>query len=154
MHIIIYILSFFALSIITQFIRFKLTRWEKVVEQFGSEKRPDLKPIYGYWSEFRLAPKGYPMGNTLLKVAPTNFGLYIQFDLKFEPIKFYNPVMIPWSNLIIGHTQESRGKGGEEYRIETNGEHLGSIILQTPVSEQIKEKIKELGIQINSVLPN
>ena len=146
----IYVLLFFAVYIFFQFIRFKLSRWEKIVEYFESVKRPEI-PIYGYWSEFRISTKSYPLGNTFLKLAPTNSGLYLQYDLKFEPIKFYKPILIPWNNLIIAQTKESISKGGDEYRIQKNGEYLGSIFLQTPISEQIKSKINELGIQINFV---
>jgi len=149
MNPIIYILLIFAASIFFQFIRFKLSRWEKIVDYYESIKRPELEPIYGYWSEFRKSAKSYPLGNTFLKLAATNSGLYLQYDLKFEPIKFYKPVLIPWDNLIITQTKESRGKGGDEYRIQNNGEYLGSIFIQTPISEQIKNKTNQLGIQIN-----
>lgn len=148
---IIYLILISFASIFFQFIRFKLSRWEKIVEYFESVKRPELKPIYGYWSEFRISTNSYPLGNTFLKLAPTNSGLYLQYDLKFEPIKFYKPVLIPWNNLTITQTKESRRKGGDEYQIQKNGDYLGSIFLQTPISEQIKSKTNELGIQINIV---
>jgi len=146
---IFYILLIFAAVIVIQYVRFKLTRWEKFVERFESEQRPELNPIYGFWSEFRRSPKSYPLGNSFLKVAPTNFGLYLQYDLKYEPIKFYKPVMIPWSNISIRQTKESRGKGGDEYVIQENGNYFGSIFLQSLISEQIKNRIKELGVEIN-----
>ena len=146
---ILYILLIFIVVIVIQYIRFKLTRWEKIVEQFESARKNYLKPIYGYWSEFRQSPKSYPLGNTFLKLIPTNYGLYLQYDLKFEPIKFYKPVMIPWTYINIVQSEVSKKKGGEEYRIQKNGKYLESIILQVPISEQIKNKMNELGIELN-----
>ena len=144
-----YIILFFIAVVGLQYLRFKLTRWKKIVELFESEKRSDLNPIYGYWSEFRQSPKSYPLSNTFLKLTPTNFGLYLQYDLKYEPIKFYKPVLIPWSNIFVSRTQESKNKGGEEYKILKNGIDLGIIFLQAPISEQIKRKTEELGLLIN-----
>lgn len=146
---ILYILLIFIVVVVIQYIRFKLTRWEKIVEQFESARRNDLKPIYGYWSEFRQSSKSYPLGNTFLKLAPTNYGLYLQYDLKFEPIKFYKPVMIPWTYISITRSIVSKKKGGKEDRIQKNGKYLGSIILQAPISEQIKNKMNELGVVLN-----
>ena len=146
---ILYIFLFIAAVVVIQFIRFKLTRWEKIVERFESERRMELKPIYGYWSEFRRSPKSYPLGNTFLKLAPTNFGLYLQYDLKFEPIKFYKPVIIPWNYIRIRQTKESKSKGGDEYIIQENENYLGSLYLQTQISEQIIRRMKELGIELN-----
>ena len=146
---ILYIFLFIAAVVVIQFIRFKLTRWEKIVERFESERRMELKPIYGYWSEFRRSPKSYPLGNTFLKLAPTNFGLYLQYDLKFEPIKFYKPVIIPWNYIRIRQTKESKSKGGDEYIIQEKENYLGSLYLQTQISEQIIRRMKELGIELN-----
>lgn len=69
---IFYILLILAAVIIIQFVRFKLTWWEKFVERFESERRTELNPIYGYWSQFHQSPKSYPLVNTFLKTAPTN----------------------------------------------------------------------------------
>ncbi len=150
---IFYIILFIAAVIVIQYIRFKLTQWEKIVEHFESERRTELKPIYGYWSEFRRSPKSYPLGNAFLKLAPTNFGLYIQYDLKYEPIKFYKPVMIPWSYISIRQSKESKSKGGDEYIIQENENHLGSLYLQTQISEQLMNSIKALGVELNFIEP-
>ena len=130
------------------YLRFKLTRWEEFVFHFESEKRPELNPIYGFWSEFRQSTKSYPLSNSLLKVAPTSFGLYLQYDLKFEPIKYYKPVMIPWGNINVIHSEESKGKGSDEYIITENGESLGTIFLQIPISEQIINEAEKFGIEL------
>ena len=130
------------------YFRFKLTHWEEFALHFESEKRPELNPIYGFWSEFRKSPKSYPLSNTLLKVATTSFGLYLQYDLKFEPIKFYKPVMIPWGNISVEHSKEAKGKGCNEYIVTKNGGHVGSIFIQTPISDQIVNEAKSLGVDI------
>jgi len=151
MEKILFLLLLFPAVVVIQYIRFKLTRWEKFAEDFESEKRLELKPIYGFWSEFRYSPKSYPWGNKLLKLGITNFGLYLQYNLKYEPIKFYKPVMIPWSYITISQTKESKSKGGDEYIIRKNEKYLGSVFLQSPISEQIKNRIKELDIRMNYI---
>ena len=47
MEKILFLLLLFPAVVVIQYIRFKLTRWEKFAEDFESEKRPELKPIYG-----------------------------------------------------------------------------------------------------------
>ncbi len=130
------------------YFRFKLTHWEEFVLHFESEKRPELNPIYGFWSEFRQSPKSYPLSNTILKVATTAFGLYLQYDLKFEPIKFYKPVMIPWGNISVEHSEEAKGKGCDEYIVTKSGSHVGYIFIQTPISDQIVNEAKSFGVDI------
>lgn len=148
----IYYISLFIIAIVViQFIRFKLTRWENIVAHYESEKRSDSNAIYGYWSEFRQSPKSYPLSNSFLKLIPTNYGLYLQYDLKYEPIKYYKPVMIPWSNIRISQTKELFSNGGEEYIIEKNDQCLGSIFLQFQISEQIKDNVKNYGVELNYV---
>lgn len=74
LHIILLIIP---IVFLLHFLRFKLTGWEEFALHFESEKRPDQNPIYGFWSEFRQSPRSYPLSNSLLKVAPTSFGLYL-----------------------------------------------------------------------------
>ena len=133
----------------TSFVRFKLSRWEEIVTHFGSVKRPDLKPIYGFWSEFRRTPRSYPISNNYLKVAVTSLGLYLQYDLKYEPIKFYKPVLIPWENLKVGYSEESSRKGFDEYIILKDTNLLGKIFIQIPVSERIFEEAKKIGLELD-----
>jgi len=59
--------------------------------------------------------------------------------------------MIPWTYISIVQSEVSKKKGGEEYRIQKNGKYLGSIILQAPISEQIKNKMNELAVKLNYV---
>ena len=148
METLVFILLIIPIAFGLHFIRFKLTRWEQFVLHFKSEKRPELNPIYGFWSEFRQSPKSYPLSNSLLKVATTSFGLYLQYDLMFEPIKYYKPVMIPWGNINIAHSEAGAGKGCHEYIITKNGGHLGSIFIQIPISDQIVNESKNLGIEV------
>lgn len=144
-----FLIALFPIFVLISFIRFKLSRWEEIVSHFESEKRPNLNPVYGYWSEFRRSPRCYPISNIYLKVAITSFGLYLQYDLKYEPIKFYKPVMIPWSNIKVMHTVECSKKGFDEYIILKGGENLGKIFLQVAISDQIHDRAKDLGIKIN-----
>lgn len=139
----------FTIALILLFVRFKLSRWEILVDKFESVKRNDLKWIYGCWAEFKLSSKSYPLGNSLLKVSVTTFGLYLQYDLKFEPIKYYKPVMIPWNSIKIRNTKESSAKGCDEYIITTEETYFGIIYLQIAVSDIIKESAEELGVDLN-----
>lgn len=141
----------FLVAVTFHFIRFKLTKWEKLVEKFGSEKRSDLKPIYGFWSEYKSSRNSYPLGNALLKVSVTSFGLYLQYDLKFEPIKFYKPVMIPWEIINVRNTEESTGKGCDEFILANEKENFGILYLQIAVSDTIKESAEKLGVELNFV---
>jgi hypothetical protein len=151
MKVILFLILFPALVIFLNYLRYKLSRWEIFIKDFESVKRPELKAIYGLWSEFRQSSTSYPLGNNFLKVAVTPFGLYLQYDLKYEPIKFYKPVTIPWDNIFIKQTKESVTKGFDEYRIIKKGQNAGSLFLQIPISDQIKAESKNLGIKLNVV---
>ena len=149
-----YLLSFLGLlsiSFAVAYIRYKLSRWEEIVFHFGSVKRPDLRAIYGFWSEFRRTPRSYPLSNQYLKVAVTSVGLYLQYDLKYELIKFYKPVLIPWDNLKVGYSEESVKKGFDEYIILKDQKQLGKIFIQVPVSERIVEEAKKIGFELDFV---
>ena len=148
MENILLIILFIPLAYFIYYVRFKLTKWEEIVLHFESEKRPELNPIYGFWSEFRHSPKSYPLSNTLLKVATTSFGIYLQYNLKFELIKFYKPVMIPWENITVEHSEEAKGKGCDEYIVSKNESNIGSIFIQIPISDQIVNEAKSFGVDI------
>jgi hypothetical protein len=151
MKVILFLILIPSLVILLNYIRYKLSRWEIFIKDFESVKRPELKAIYGSWSEFRQSSTSYPLGNNFLKLAVSPFGLYLQYDLKYEPIKFYKPVMIPWDNILVTQTEESVTKGFDEYQIIKKGQIAGSLFLQFPISSQIKEESKNLGIKLNFV---
>jgi hypothetical protein len=142
------ILGVFLAIVLLLYFRFLLSRWNDVVQIYGSKKRNDLKPIYGFWSEFQRKRGGFPLSNKYLKIAVTHYGLYLQYDLPFEIITLHKPVMIPWEKIIITSTKKSQSKGFDEYLILNNGFELGYIFLQFPISDEIIEKAKELGANL------
>jgi len=144
----IYTLILIALIVIIfHFIRFSLSRWQVVVDIFETGSEPEGKQIYGIWSEFRQADAKYPLINTLLKVIPTSYGLYLKYDLKYEPIKFYKPVRIPWANISFEYTSESNGY--DKLYIEKNYRTVGTLFLQRLVVEEIVDYMKNQGIELN-----
>lgn len=151
MENIYFILFIIPIMFIFHLIRFKLTCWEEFTNHFESVKRPELKPIYGFWSELKQSANSYPLNNSLIKVAVTSYGLYLQYDLKFELIKYYKPVIIPWKNISITNNEKSNGKGSDEYLISKNDQRLGSIFLQITISEQITREANSQGVSINFI---
>jgi len=147
MEIIYTLISIFFIVIIFHFIRFNLSRWQVVVDIFETESEPEGKQIYGVWSEFRQADTKFPLINTLLKVIPTPYGLYLKYDLKYEPIKFYKPVMIPWANISLEYTAESNGY--DKLYIEKNYHTVGTLFLQRLIIEEIVNHMKNQGIELN-----
>ena len=71
--------------------------------------------------------------------------------LKYEPMKFYKPVMIPWNNISISRSKESLAKGFDDFIVSINGEHLGTVSLQVPISDQIQSEAEELGAELNLI---
>lgn len=149
MNDIYYLLLIIPIGFVFQFVRFKLTGWEVCYDKFGVEERDGLNFIYGFWSEYRRNKKSYPLSNKFMKVAVTPYGLYLIYDLKFEIIRFYKPILIPWNSLTIEHSQEANTKGCDEYKINSGNESFGSIFLQVPISDEIVKKAEEIGIELD-----
>ena len=137
----------FAIMALILYLRYKLSHWEDVVSVYRSEVRYDLNPIHGFWSEYQRSPDSFPLSNHFLKAAPTKYGLYLQYDLSFEP-KIYKPVFIPWGNIIIKSSEKGSQKGGVEYLILNNKFELGSIYIQFPISDQLIEMVQALGANL------
>lgn len=146
-----YFILIIPIAFLFHYIRFKLTRWEEIVEHYESNRRPELNPVYGFSSEFRRSSNSYPLSNTFLKIAVTPFGLYLQYDLKYEPIKYYKPVMVPWGDIRIADTEKARNKGFREIILSKDEVDIGAIFLQIHIIEKIMDEAKKLGIRLNFV---
>jgi len=149
METFLYVFLIIFLAFLTGFIRYKLTKWEKIVERYGVESLPDSEPIYGLWSEFKFSPRSYPLANSFLKVIPIANGLYLQYDLKYEPIKFYKPVLIPWHSLKFYNSGSSTKKGCDEIHIENNGYAFGLIYIQCAMTDLIIKRAASIGVDLN-----
>ncbi len=151
MNPLIYLVLIIPVLILLFYMRFRLSGWKIIVKNFPSAVIKDISPIFGFWSEFRRSPKSYPLGNNFLKAAVIPSGLYLQYNLKYEPVKFYKPVLIPWIELKVKRSKESLSKGFDEYIITKDGNYLGTLFLQISTSEKIKEEIKKLGIILDEI---
>ncbi|MFC2083579.1 hypothetical protein ACFLS9_00835 [Bacteroidota bacterium] len=139
-----YIILIISIPFIVYYIRFKLTKWGKVVELFKTIEEPKGKVIYGFYSEFHHLATIYPLGNNFLKLIPSFNGLYLKYDLKYEIIKFYTPVYIPWENIEIEKSSD-RIKY-DKYYISFGNKKVGTLFLQPFVTEKIENNVERFKL--------
>ena len=147
MEIIYFFALVFGFSIATKFARFKLTKWEYLFKIYGTDVEPKGEQIYGFFSEYRAANTNYPLSNNFLKIIPTYYGMYIKYDLKYEVIRFFKRVLIPWQNIKL--IKSTDGVDYDRFEIARNGIFLiGTLSIQPFITVKLQHYLESIGKEI------